>query len=190
MYRKSAICTLIIGLLLLLWNSASLAFSAGNYVAIVNIDGAIGPASARHLSRSIGQATETGAELAVIRLNTPGGLLSSTRDMVKSLLGAEIPVAVYVTPPGAQAASAGTFIAASANFAVMAPGTNIGAASPVAGGGEELSPTMAKKINEDTRAFIRSIADTRGRNAEALEETVTQARSYSASEAAELNVVD
>ena len=128
--------------------------------------------------------------MLVVQLDTPGGSLSSTRDMVESILGSEVPIAVYVSPPGARAASAGTFISAAAHFAVMAPGTNIGAASPIAAGGQDLPETLAKKINEDTRAFIRSIADTRGRNAQALEETVTHARSYSAEEAIELNVVD
>ena len=106
----------------------------GDYVGVVTIDGTIDPISARYLSRSIGKATQDRAELVVVRLDTPGGLLSSTRDMVKAILSAEIPVAVYVSPPGARAASAGTFITAAANFAVMAPGTNIGAASPVAAG--------------------------------------------------------
>jgi len=160
------------------------------HVALVSIDGVIDRLSARFLSRGIRQASGSGAELVVITLDTPGGLLSSTRDMVESILSADIPVAVYVWPPGARAASAGTFITAAANFAVMAPGTNIGAASPIAAGGADLPETLAKKINEDTRAFIRSIAVSRGRNSQALEETVTIARSYSAAEAVELNVVD
>ena len=160
------------------------------HVALVSIDGAIDRLSARFLSRGIRQASSSGAQLVVVTLDTPGGFLSSTRDMVVSTLSAEIPVAVYVSPPGARAASAGTFITAAANFAVMAPGTNIGAASPIAAGGADLPETLAKKINEDTRAFIRSIAVARGRNSQALEETVTIARSYSAAEAIELNVVD
>ena len=160
------------------------------HVALVSIDGAIDRLSARFLSRGIRQASSSGAQLVVVTLDTPGGVLSSTRDMVVSMLSAEIPVAVYVSPPGARAASAGTFITAAANFAVMAPGTNIGAASPIAAGGADLPETLAKKINEDTRAFIRSIAVARGRNSQALEETVTIARSYSAAEAIELNVVD
>ena len=160
------------------------------HVALVSIDGAIDRLSARFLSRGIRQASSSGAQLVVVTLDTPGGFLSSTRDMVASMLSAEIPVAVYVSPPGARAASAGTFITAAANFAVMAPGTNIGAASPIAAGGADLPETLAKKINEDTRAFIRSIAVARGRNSQALEETVTIARSYSAAEAIELNVVD
>ncbi len=147
------------------------ALAVSDYVGVVNIDGSIDDLSARYLARALDEATTDGAQLAVIRLDTPGGLLSSTRDMVQAILGARIPVAVYVSPPGARAGSAGTFITAAANFAVMAPGTNIGAASPVAAGGQDIPITLAKKINEDTRAFIRSIAERRGRNTQALEET-------------------
>ena len=166
------------------------ALAVSDYVGVVDIDGSIDDLSARYLAQALDEATADGAQLAVIRLDTPGGLLSSTRDMVQAILGARIPVAVYVSPPGARAGSAGTFITAAANFAVMAPGTNIGAASPVAAGGQDIPITLAKKINEDTRAFIRSIAERRGRNTQALEETVTKARSYSASEAVGRNIVD
>ncbi len=170
--------------------ASSASFADSSYVGVVNIDGPINPLSARYLVRGIDKATDDRAQMVLIRLDTPGGLLSSTRDMVGAMLGAKIPVIVYVSPPGAQAASAGTFITAAANFAIMAPGTNIGAASPVAAGGQDIPTTLAKKINEDTRAFIRSIAEQRGRNIQALEETVTHARSYSAREATERGVVD
>ena len=125
-----------------------------------------------------------------MKLDTPGGLLKSTRDIVESILTSDIPVAVYVSPPGSQAASAGAFITAAANFAVMSPGTNIGAASPISTSNKDLSETLEKKIQEDTKAFIRSIASVRGRNSQALEETVTIARSFSAREAVDLDVVD
>jgi membrane-bound serine protease (ClpP class) len=144
----------------------------------------------RYLDRGIDAAEDEDGAAVVIRLDTPGGLLSSTRDIVQRILGAEIPVAVYVTPRGARAASAGTFITAAANIAVMAPATNIGAASPIASGGEDIPTTLEKKIQEDTRALIRSIADERERNAQALEETVTEARAYTAREAEEKNIVD
>jgi len=159
-------------------------------VAVFEIDGPINHISARYLARCIDEAEVDEARLAVIKLYTPGGLLSSTRNMVKEILGAKIPVAVYVYPPGAHAASAGTFITAAANFAVMSPGTNIGAASPVTSKGEDLPETMKKKVQEDIKAFIRGIAAKRGRNAQALEETVTKALSYSAEEAVEKGVVD
>ena len=175
---------------MLTWVSPSAVAADAHFVQVITIDGAVDPLSARHLARGIDIAARDGAQLAIVALNTPGGLLSSTRDMVKALLGAKVPVAVYVSPPGARAASAGTFIAAAANFAVMAPGTNIGAASPVSSGGEDIPETLARKVNEDTRAFIRSIAEKRDRNAQALEETVTRARSYSSGEAVEIGVVD
>ena len=159
-------------------------------VHVLTADGVVGPVMERYLDRGIDAAEDEEGAAVVIRLDTPGGLLSSTRDIVQMILGAEIPIAVYVSPPGARAASAGTFITAAANFAVMAPGTNIGAASPVAAGGEDVPTTLEKKIEEDTRALIRSIADVRGRNSQALEETVTEARAYTAREAVEKNIVD
>ena len=116
--------------------------------------------------------------------------MSSTRDMVTKLLYADVPSVVYVAPGGAHAASAGTFIAAAANVVVMAPGTNIGTASPVGIAGEELSDTKKNKAIEDAAAFMRSIASKRGRNLEKLEQTVTEATAYSPQEAVELNIVD
>jgi len=159
-------------------------------VHVLTADGVVGPVMERYLDRGIDAAEDEDGAAVVIRLDTPGGLLSSTRDIVQRILGADVPVAVYVSPRGARAASAGTFITAAANFAVMAPATNIGAASPVASGGEDVPTTLEKKIEEDTRALIRSIADERERNAQALEETVTEARAYTAREAEEKNIVD
>lgn len=191
MWHKLTYLVLVLGLgWLFVGHALSPALADGDYVGVIDIDGPIDRISARYLARGIDKTIADGGQLVVIKLDTPGGLLSSTRDMVEAILGAKIPVAVYVSPPGAQAASAGTFITAAANFAVMAPGTNIGAASPVAAGGQDIPTTLAKKINEDTRAFIRSIAEKRARNVQALEETVTKARSYSASEAVKRNIAD
>ena len=106
------------------------------------------------------------------------------------MLESHVPIAVYVAPAGARAASAGTFVAAAANFAVMAPGTSIGAASPVASGGADLPDTLSRKVSESTQAFIRSIAQVRGRNAEALEATVSKATAYSAQEALANGIAD
>ena len=189
MLRAIALLSLVWGTSLTIASPFS-AVAAGRTVAVIALDGTIDALSTRHLTRGIAKATQDGAELVVITLDTPGGLYRSTRDIAGAILGASVPTAVFVSPVGAQAASAGTFIAASANFAVMAPGTTIGAAAPVRPGGEDLPQTLAKKISEDTRAFIRSIAEQRGRNAAALEETITQARSYTASEAVTLGVVD
>ena len=164
--------------------------SSGPHASVITIDSAIDAISAGYLSRGLDEATEDGSRLVIVLLDTPGGLLSSTRDMVTDILDAEVPVVVYVWPPGARAASAGTFITAAGHVAAMAPTTNIGAASPVGGGGEDLPETLKSKATQDAAAFIRSIAEGRGRNAEALEETVVGAASYSASEALENNVID
>ncbi len=175
---------------LLLVQTVAPTSAASGHIDVMEISGTIDPISASYLARVIDKANEEDADLVVILLDTPGGLLSSTRDMVEKLLESGVPIAVYVSPGGAQAASAGTFVTAAANFAVMAPGTNIGAASPIASGGEDLPETLASKVTQDTAAFIRSIAEERGRNIEALESTVLEARSFTASEAVENNVVD
>ena len=164
--------------------------ASGPHAALVDIDDLIHSVSAGFLSRAIDDAADDDAQLLIVRLDTPGGLFSSTRDMVGDILVSRIPVVVYVAPSGARAASAGTFITAAAHVAAMAPTTNIGAASPVSSGGEDLPDTLESKATQDAAAFIRSIADGRGRNSQALEETVLSARSFSASEALEENIVD
>ena len=162
----------------------------GDHAALITIDGVIEPISAGYLSRGIDKATGDEAQLAVVVVDTPGGLLSPTRDMVGDILASEIPIVTYVYPPGARAASAGTFVTAAGHVAAMAPATNIGAASPVAGGGEELPETLKSKATQDAAAFMRDIAAQRDRNADALESTVLNAASYSSSEALEENLVD
>ena len=146
--------------------------SQDRHVALVELDGAIDVVSANYVSRTLDTAADDGAEMAVILLDTPGGLLDSTRKMVEDILGSPVPVAVYVHPAGAQAASAGTFLLAAGHIAAMAPSTNVGAAAPVGASGEELPETLASKARQDAAAFLRSIADVRGRNADALEATV------------------
>ena len=160
------------------------------HVLVLKVDGIINPVKERLIAGTIRQAEEDQATLVIIELDTPGGLLSSTRKIVEELLEAPVPVAVYVSPQGARAGSAGTFITAASHFAVMAPGTNIGAATPVSGSAEELGETMASKVENDAAALIRSIAQERGRNQDKLEETVREAASFSAREAMEFNVVD
>ena len=160
------------------------------HVLLLKVDGIINPVKERLIARTIRQAQEDGATLVIIELDTPGGLLSSTSKIVTDLLESPVPVAVYVSPKGARAGSAGTFITAAANFAVMAPGTNIGAATPIAADGQDLEETLATKVENDAAALIRSIAQERGRNEDKLEETVRLASSFSAQEAVELNVVD
>ena len=162
----------------------------GRHVLRIEVEGIISPVVDRFIGRAVERAEEKEAELLVIRLDTPGGLLGSTRNIVEHLLNAEVPTAVFVAPRGAFAASAGTFITAAGTFAVMAPGTNFGAASPVGGGGEELPEILKDKVTNDAAALMRSIADERGRNGEKLEETVRQATAYTAEEAVKLNMVD
>ena len=168
----------------------NLARAQAPHALIVTIDGTINPVKARFISRTIDKAVEDHATLLILELDTPGGLLSSTRDIVTELLESPVPVAVFVSPKGARAGSAGTFITSAGHFAVMAPGTNIGAATPISATGQDLDDTLANKVENDAAALIRSIAQERGRNEDALEETVREASSYSANEAVALNVVD
>jgi len=163
--------------------------AAGPHVAVIDLDDAIHPNSARFVKRAIADATDDGARMLIIRLDTPGGLLDSTREIVEAMLGSETPVVVYVAPEGAHAASAGTFLTAAAHVAAMAPVTNIGAASPV-GLGDDLPETLERKASQDAAAFLREIAGERGRNVEALQSTVFEAASFSATEALDNNVID
>ncbi len=188
--RLAALALVALGLGGFLLGQVASADASGHRATLITIDGTIDELAAGHLARGLDDARENGARLAIVQLDTPGGLYSSTREIVEHLLTSPVPVAVYVSPPGAQAASAGTFITAAAHVAAMAPGTNIGAASPVGGGGEELPETLKSKASQDAAAFMRSIADERGRNREVLEKTVLNALSLSPSEALEDNVID
>lgn len=161
--------------------------------ALLSLNRTIDPVAVRLVSRAVEDAEESGATILIIQLNTPGGLLESTREIVSAIFNANIPVIVYVSPSGAQAASAGTFIAAAAHLSAMAPATNIGAASPVGAGGEDLPDTIKSKATQDAAAFMRSIADRRGRPPDAvkaLEAAVLDAESYAPQEAIDLNIID
>ncbi len=159
-------------------------------VMLLRIEDTINPIKARVIARAAATASEADAELLVIELDTPGGLYGSTRDIVETLLESPVPVAVFVSPRGAQAGSAGTFITAAAHIAAMAPGSNIGAATPVSGSGEDIGETLADKVTNDAAALIRSIAEERGRNPDPLEQTVRTAASYSATEALDEGIID
>lgn len=163
---------------------------SGGHAALVEIDGAIEPVTVRYVSRALSRAADDNAEIVVITIDTPGGLLDSTRDIVEEIFASRVPVVVYVSPSGAQAASAGTFITAAGHVAAMASATNIGAASPVGGGGEDLPETLESKARQDAAAFLRSIGERTGRSPEALEATVLEARSYTASEALDEGIID
>lgn len=157
---------------------------------IIELEGPINPATATFLTRGIEKAEEGGAVLVIIRLDTPGGLASSMRTMVKSIMNARIPVVVFVGPQGAGAASAGVMVTVAAHVAAMAPGTNIGAAHPVTAGGKDIGGTMSEKVLNDMASYGRGIAQEKGRNAEWVEKAIRESVSITADEAVEKNVVD
>jgi membrane-bound serine protease (ClpP class) len=163
---------------------------AAGEVHVLTFDGIINPISARYFVRGIEDAAEVGAEAVLIELNTPGGLLDATEDITSAMLDARVPVIVYVTPPGARAASAGTFITMAAHVAAMAPSARIGAATPVSGDGADIPDDLREKIINDTVSYARIIANERGRNADWAEDAVRDAVVATAGEAEELNVVD
>jgi membrane-bound serine protease (ClpP class) len=159
-------------------------------VHLLDYHGNVDPVMERYVDRGLGRAADRNAVAVVLKLNTPGGLLSTTRNILSLVSESPVPVIVWVAPSGAHAASAGTFIAVAAHVATMAPGTNIGAASPVSAGGGDIDETLQQKIENDAVALIRSIAEARGRNADWVEQAVREAVAISAGEAVELNVVD
>jgi membrane-bound serine protease (ClpP class) len=174
-------------------------------VHVVPLEGAIGPASADFAKRAIERAAKEGAQLVVLRIDTPGGLDTSMREIIKAILASPVPVAAFVAPSGARAASAGTFILYASHIAAMAPGTNLGAASPVSiGGGGGGAPqkdekkgeggggmdTMTRKVTNDAVAYIRGLAQLRGRNADWAEKAVREGVSLPADEARKMKVID
>ncbi len=159
-------------------------------VHVIQVDAAINPATAGYIRTEIDRARGAGAECLVLRLNTPGGLLQSTRDIVSDLLDAPLPVIVYVSPGGSQAASAGVFVTLAAHIAAMAPGTNIGAAHPVAMGGPQPDSIMMGKMTNDAAAFIRTISERRHRNVQWAEDAVRKSVSLTESEAMREGVID
>jgi membrane-bound serine protease (ClpP class) len=160
------------------------------HVDFISIDGGINPAVDDFIRESIARAREDGAKALVIQLDTPGGLLTSTRSIVKEILGAPVPVIIYVAPSGAGAGSAGVFITLSAHVAAMAPGTNIGAAHPVTGGGDEVKGVMGEKLENFTASFGETIAQKRGRNTEWAIQAVRKSVSITEKEALKKNVID
>ena len=176
--------------LVFLW-FASPVFAA-NQIVVVKISGAINPAVAEFVSQEIHQANKEKQALIVLNMDTPGGLDTSMRQIIKEIQSSHVPVASYVSPSGSRAASAGTFITIASHIAAMAPGTNIGAAHPVnmMGGNNEQESTMDKKVVNDAAAYIRSLAELRNRNSHWAELAVVKSVSISAEEAKRLNVID
>jgi len=159
------------------------------HVLVIRVEGVIAPSSADYIISAIRQADRERAEALVIELDTPGGLDLSMRSIIKEMLGAERPVVAYVSPSGARAASAGAFITLAAHVAAMAPGTNIGAAHPVNIGGQ-MDKEMNKKVTNDAAAYIRTIAEQRGRNVQWAEDAVRKSVSATEKEALKLGIVD
>ncbi len=180
---------------LLVWLGSGAALAA--HVNVIEVDGVISAATADFVQKAIDQSEEEGAVALLITLDTPGGVLEPTKEIVQGLLNAEVPTIVYGSPGGAWAASAGTFITMAANIAAMAPGCSIGAASPVGGGTSEerdeegeRTDVMGQKVENFTSAFIESIAQERDRNVEWAVKAVREAEAIGAKEALELRVID
>jgi membrane-bound serine protease (ClpP class) len=184
--RTAALLLLLLGL----FGLAGTSLAAGRTVYVLPTTGIVDGGMAQYLADGIAKAEQDGAAAVVIKLNTPGGALTATNDIVGTLLEAKVPVIVWVAPAGGFAASAGTFITLAANVAVMAPGTSIGAASPVTGQGEDIPGTLGDKVRNDAIAKITAIAQERHRNVDWARQAVADARSSAATEAVELGVVD
>ena len=185
-------CFLLLGLLTLfaLRVDSLHAQTRAGAIHLLEIRGVINPPVASYVERALRNAHEQDARLVVIQLDTPGGLDTSMRAINQTILASPVPVAVYVTPPGARAASAGLFILMASHLAAMAPGTNTGAAHPVGLGGDATDPVLAAKIENDAAATIRGLAEARGRNAAWVERAVRESVSITAQEALELKVVE
>jgi membrane-bound serine protease (ClpP class) len=186
----------LLKILVACWLGAFATLASGARVCLSKVDGAIGPATASYISRSVDEAQSKGVQCLIIQLNTPGGLLDSTRVIVQKLLGSPVPVVVYVAPTGATAASAGCFITLAANVAAMAPATTIGAAHPVTLGGmpsgDQSKPdqTMTQKLENFAVSYMEAIASRRNRNIEWAKSAVRESASITAEKALELKVVE
>ena len=178
----------VLGLLSI--GAAGLARGASNEVPVLTATGVVDNVMATYLEQGVADAAANGAPAVIVELNTPGGSLDATQGITSAFLTAKVPVIVWVTPSGGRAASAGTFITLSAHLSYMAPGTNIGAASPVGSNGEDIPGTLGQKVKNDAIANISSIAETRGRPVDWAVSTVDKAASYTASEAVAAGAVD
>jgi len=164
--------------------------AATSSIDVLTVDGTIVPVIADYIDRGISQAEDKNVTVCIIELDTPGGLLDSTEEIVQRIMSANVPIVVYVSPKGAWAASAGTFITFSAHIAAMTPGTTIGAAHPVSAGGEEIPEDQMKKITEFSAKWMKTIAEERGRNMEEAQLAVTESKSFTDVDALNANLID
>jgi len=183
--RLAFLAALLAGVLLSATVSAS-----SQLIQVLHVEGVIVPVVADYIDRGISQAEEENATVCIIELDTPGGLLDSTEKIVKRIMNARVPVVVYVAPKGGWAASAGTFITLSAHVAAMTPGTTIGAAHPVAAGGEAIPEDQMKKIVEFSAKWMKTIAEERGRNMDEAQLAVTESKSFTDVDALNANLID
>lgn len=197
MRKALAAFLLSANLLGMLIASSLTALGAGPQVDVITVKGVINPISAGYIDKGIQAAEADGASALVIQMDTPGGLDTSMRDIIQHILSSKVPVVIYVAPQGARAASAGMFITTAAHVAAMAPNTNIGAAHPVSLGGapgggtqQQSEDTETTKVTNDAVAYVRGLAEQRGRNADWAEQAVRQSVSVTANEAKRLGVVD
>jgi membrane-bound serine protease (ClpP class) len=179
------LCCVAIGL-----SACALSTSASGDVLKIVVNDTIHPITDEYIGRAIEQAQHNQDQALLIEINTPGGLLDSTRDIIEKILASPVPVIIYVTPSGSRAASAGFFILESADVAAMAPGTNTGAAHPVSIGGGKLDDVIKEKLENDTAALMRSVVSKRGRNVEVAESAVRQSKSFTDSEALSQKLID
>ena len=166
------------------------AHAAAPSIDVLTVEGTIVPVIADYIDRGISEAEDSNATVCVIELNTPGGLLDTTEEIVQRIMNAHVPVVVYVSPKGSWAASAGTFITLSAHIAAMTPGTTIGAAHPVSAGGEDMSEDESKKVTEFSAKWMKTIAEERNRNIEEAQLAVTESKSFTDNDALNSNIID
>lgn len=186
-YIVNALKRMVLALALTL--AAAQAVFARPKVEAVNVDGVVHPITVEIISRAIEEAKRNGAEIVLIRLNTPGGLSEATREIIQKIVASPVPVVTFVEPSGGRAASAGFFILQAGDVAAMAPGTNTGAATPVLMTGQ-MDETMARKVRNDAAASLRSLTSKRGRNSALAEQTVFESKSFTDKEALENNLID
>lgn len=185
--RRGALRAVLPAVGLLFWAAGS---ASASRVLVLDLDTVVHPLTREIIAEGLKQAGEAGDEAVVLRINTPGGLLEATNEIVQAILASPVPVITYVTPSGGHAASAGFIILVSADIAAMAPGTNTGAAQPVMAMGGDIKGAMKQKVENDTAASLRAVTDKRGRNSELAVEAVLESKSFTEQDALESELID